>query len=86
VVAPKTEQTIELVVAGDLTLPEIASAALSGKAVTLTIVGAKIVGYAAAVGTAEARGPRPSQKGGKDFVRVRLEVDSVVIAEDAGGT
>jgi hypothetical protein len=80
----KPEQLIEILITDALTFPEIASAALEGKAVTITLTGATVTGYSALVGSPQntTNSPRPSQRAGKDHVTIRISASAAAIAED----
>ena len=77
----KPEQVVEIVVDGDLIFPQIVSANLAGKSITISLVNAKIASYSALVGQGASAGPRPSQRAGKDHVRITVSADSLTIAE-----
>ena len=81
----KPEQVIEIVVTGDLNLPSVATSDLNGRQIVLTLTDASIEGYSAQLGSSTVRGIRPSQRQGKDHVRVRVDASSATIVDAASG-
>lgn len=79
--SPAPEQVVEIVVSGDLTLPSVPTSDLAGRSIVLTIDAATIVGYSAQLGSAQTRGTRPSQRQGKDHVRIQIDASSLTIAD-----
>ena len=77
----KPEQVVEIIVEGDLTFPQIVSASLAGKSISLSLTDAKIASYSALVGNGSSSGPRPSQRAGKDHVRITVKAGSLTIKE-----
>lgn len=73
----KPEQTLEIVVSGDLTFPSMSVAGLSGQPVTLILDNVIVQGYSAQMGGGQ-QGPRPSQRM-QDHVRIKLTASSAVL-------
>lgn len=73
----KPEQTIEIVVSGDLTFPGMTSTALSGRTVTLVLSDVVVQGYSAQMGGGQ-QGVRPSQRS-QDHLRIRLTAGGAVL-------
>lgn len=73
----KPEQTLEIVVSGDLTFPSMSVAGLSGQPVTLILENVIVQGYSAQMGGGQ-QGPRPSQRM-QDHVRIKLTASSAVL-------
>lgn len=79
--ATQPEQTIEIVISGELNLPSVPTSDLSGRQIVLTLSEATISGYSAQLGSSTVRGIRPSQRQGKDHVRIRVDAVAASISD-----